>query len=129
MKRFRAFLYGCFLAGALISANPLSSLAAGPKGTVIKFTVPKQLNMLYDGTYNCWIPEAVGTVRCIIVHQHGCTREGDGQMMMNDVQWLTFAKKWHAAFIAPALITGAPGSGSTQCTNWCTMSNGSGNSF
>jgi pimeloyl-ACP methyl ester carboxylesterase len=132
MKTSRSLLLACLLAGAMsIIVMPVifPALGAGPKGTVIKFTVPKQLNMLYDGTYNCWIPDSVGTIRCIIVHQHGCTREGDAQMMMNDVQWLTFAKKWHAAFIAPALITGAPGTGSTQCSNWCTMSNGSGNSF
>lgn len=120
------------LAGAMIiSIMPISfpAFGAGPKGTVYTIVVPKQINLLYDPTYHCWVPDSVGTVRCIIVHQHGCTREGDGPQMMGDVQWLTLAKKWHAVFIAPSLITGAPGSGSTTCNNWDDMNNGSGNTY
>ncbi len=103
-------------------------LAAGPKGTVYQFAVPKQLNMLQDPIYYCWIPESVSTLRCIIVHQHGCTREGDAPAMMGDVQWLSLAKKWHAAFIAPHLYTDVPGS-NAHCNNWDDINNGSGNTY
>lgn len=101
----------------------------GPQGTVIQFTVPKQGGLYADATYYCWLPSNVVTVRTVIVHQHGCTREGDAQQMMNDLQWLTLAKKWNAVFIAPKLITGAPGSGSTQCNNWYVPASGSANTF
>ncbi len=114
-----------FLAGAWTC---LPVLGAGPKGTVYQFTVPKQLNMLQNPIYYCWLPDSVGTVRCIIVHQHGCTREGDAPAMMGDVQWLSFAKKWHAAFIAPHLYTDVPGS-NAHCNNWDDINNGSGNTF
>jgi hypothetical protein len=97
--------------------------AAGPTGTMYQFTVPKQGSMNANGIYYCWVPEAVGTVRCIIVHQHGCTREGDARQMMYDVQWLTFAKKWHAAFIAPSLQS------NPDCSNWYTTTRGSANSY
>jgi hypothetical protein len=121
----------CALAAALCALNALGSKvhANGPQGTVIQFTVPKQGSMYADATYYCWLPADMGTARGIIVHQHGCTREGDAQQMMGDLQWLTLAKKWHSVFIAPKLITGAPGSGSSTCGNWNNIANGSGNTF
>ena len=129
MMKSRSIVMACLMAGLFCLSSFLSASAAGPKGTTYQFTVPKQGSMYANATYYCWLPESVTTLRCIIVHQHGCTRESDASQMVSDVQWLTFAKKWHAAFIAPSLITGAPGSGSTQCSNWCTMSNGSGTTF
>jgi pimeloyl-ACP methyl ester carboxylesterase len=129
MKRAGTFCPWSIVAVIVIGMGPLATFAAGPQGTVYQFTVPKQGVMYADPTYYCWIPANVGTVRCIIMHQHGCTREGDAQLMMNDLQWLTFAKKWHAVFIAPKLITGAPGTGSTQCSNWHDNRNGSGNAY
>lgn len=103
--------------------------AGGPKGTTLQVVVPKQTNLYGDPAYYAWIPEGVATLRSVIVHQHGCTREGDAQQMMNDLQWLSLAKKWNSAFVAPRLITGAPGSGSSQCSNWFDPANGSGNTF
>lgn len=108
---------------ALVSGIVVSAFGAGPKGTVYQFTVPKQGSMVANPTYYCWIPESVTTLRCVIVHQHGCTREGDASQMMGDLQWLTFAKKWHAAFIAPSLTTGS------DCNNWDQIANGSGNTY
>jgi pimeloyl-ACP methyl ester carboxylesterase len=125
MKQSRSIVTAC-MAGALTIAAAsvlFPALGAGPTGTRYQFTVPKQGSMIADGTYHCWVPENVATMRCIIVHQHGCGHEGDGVMMMSDVQWLTLAKKWHAVFIAPALSSGS------NCGNWCDMNNGSGNTF
>jgi len=132
MKVFKPIISTALFAGMMfcaIMAFSFPAFGSGPKGMVYNIVVPKQINLLYDPTYHCWVPDSVGTVRCIIVHQHGCTREGDGPQMTNDVQWLTLAKKWHAAFIAPSLITGAPGSGSSTCNNWDDMNNGSGNTY
>jgi pimeloyl-ACP methyl ester carboxylesterase len=103
--------------------------AAGPQGTVYQFSVPKKGSMIADPTYYCWVPAQLEKARSIIVHQHGCTREGDAQQMMTDLQWLSLAKQWNSVFIAPKLITGLPGSGSTTCSNWYTIANGSGQTF
>jgi pimeloyl-ACP methyl ester carboxylesterase len=113
----------------LFLAAPDRAHANGPQGTVIQFTVPKQGSMIADATYYCWLPSDMGTARSVIVHQHGCTREGDAQQMVGDVQWLSLARKWHSVFIAPKLITGLPGSGSSTCGNWNNIENGSGNAF
>jgi pimeloyl-ACP methyl ester carboxylesterase len=127
VSRLGISILSVLVASAAMMPGPVR--AAGPQGTVYQFSLPKQGSMYADPTYYCWLPDNVGAVRAIIVHQHGCTREGDAQQMMGDVQWLTLAKKWHAAFIAPKLITGGPSDGSTKCNNWDNINNGSGNTF
>jgi predicted esterase len=93
----------------------------GPKGTGYKLTMPKQNQMIADGVFYCWIPEKAETVRCVIVHLHGCTREGDAPDMVRDLQWRTLAKKYNAAFVAPGFTTG----GNERCSNWMRTENGS----
>jgi hypothetical protein len=103
------------------------SLGAGPKGTVYNFVVPKQGGMIGDARYYCWIPASVSTLRCVLVHQHGCTTEGSAPPMVNDVQWLSLAKKWNSVFVSPMLVTGP--NGTPDCNNWFNINNGSGNCF
>ncbi|GEM_PF-1809184 len=126
---FPAWTFSAWAMTAAILAMTGTARAAGPQGTIYQFAVPKQGSMYADAAYYCWLPTGVETLRAIIVHQHGCTREGDAQQMMTDLQWISLAKKWHAVFIAPKLITGGPGSGSTTCDNWDKIANGSGNTF
>jgi hypothetical protein len=126
--RIHSIRMACLMFFSLV-ALPAGALAAGPKGSMYRFTVPKQGSMYADGTYYCWLPESTTAVRCVIVHHHGCTREGDAQQVVNDVQWLTLVKKWRAVFVVPSMVTGAPGSGSSQCNNWFDINNGSGNVF
>jgi hypothetical protein len=125
MKRSRSIATAFIVAALTIAAASVlfPALGAGPSGTRYQFTVPKQGTMNASATYYCWLPEAVGTVRCIIVHHHGCGREGDGSLMMSDVQWLTLAKKWHAAFIGPSEPS------NPDCSNWYTVTRGSANSY
>ncbi len=78
--------------------------------------------MIADGVFECWVPENVGTVRCVIVHLHGCTRERDAKPLMSDLQWKTLAKKWNAAFVCPSFNTGT---GNQTCSNWSDKDNGS----
>src|SRR6266849_411502 len=122
MKSFHSILSGAAFSAAL-SLSVIPAGAAGPQGTVYQFTVPKQGSMVADPKYYCWVPADMGTARTIIVHQHGCTREYDAPQMVTDLQWLSLAEKWHAPFIAPSLTTGS------NCGNWFTPANGSGNAF
>jgi hypothetical protein len=123
MNPLRFFLRACFLTVVLISLQPLSASAAGPKGTVYKIIVPQQGSLIANEGYFCWVPESVTTYRCIIVHQHGCTRERDASQMMSDLQWISLAKKWQSPFIACSLTTGS------NCGNWNNINNGSSNTF
>jgi poly(3-hydroxybutyrate) depolymerase len=106
---------------------PVSSAVqdVGPAGKTYKITVPKQGKMIDDANFYCWVPENVKTLRCIIVHLHGCTREGDAKPMMDDLQWKALAKKWNSVLVAPSFVTG----GNSQCSNWYDIKNGSGNTY
>lgn len=91
-------------------------------GRVYKFTIAKKGKMIADATCYAWIPQNVGTIRCVIVHLHGCTREGDAPQMMYDIQWKELAKKWHAVLLAPSFISGG---NARACVNWYNPANGS----
>lgn len=92
------------------------------KGTIYEFVIPKQGIMIDNATCYAWVPPNVGTIRSIIVHLHGCTREGDARQMMYDVQWRELAKKWHSVLLAPKFISGG---NSKACINWYNPANGS----
>ncbi|WP_345952880.1 PHB depolymerase family esterase [Mucilaginibacter sp. PAMB04168] len=91
-------------------------------GQLYDFVIPKQGNLIDDATCYAWIPNDVGPIRTIIVHLHGCTREGDAEQMMHDVQWRQLAKKWHSALVAPKFISGG---NAKNCINWYNPDNGS----
>jgi pimeloyl-ACP methyl ester carboxylesterase len=91
-------------------------------GTIYQFTIAKKGIMIDDATCYAWIPEDVGTIRTVIVHLHGCTREGDAWQMMYDIQWRELARKWHAVLLAPKFITGS--GNSKTCINWYNPDNG-----
>lgn len=112
---------------ALLMLLPVQShLLASDPDSIYEFSIPKQGNMIGDATCYAWIPEDVGVIRSVIVHLHGCTREGDARQMMYDVQWRALAKKWHSVLLAPAFVTGG---NSKTCVNWYDPDNGSGAVF
>ena len=78
----------------------------GPKGTVYELTIPKQGIMISDGVFECWVPDGAETIRCVIVHLHGCTRERDAKPLMSDLQWKTLAKKLACGLHVPELQHG-----------------------
>jgi hypothetical protein len=123
MKTQKFLLLTRMLLVLLGSGIVFAALGAGPRGTKFQITVPKQGVLIANPVYYCWLPESVTTYRCVIVHHHGCGREGDGSLMSGDVQWTTLAKKWHAVFIGPSMSTGS------DCQNWMQPGNGSGNTF
>jgi pimeloyl-ACP methyl ester carboxylesterase len=96
-------------------------------GIIYQFTIAKKGIMIDDATCYAWVPEDVGTIRGVIVHLHGCTREGDAWQMMYDVQWKALAKKWHCVLLAPKFITGA--GNSKTCINWYNPNNGTDQAF
>jgi pimeloyl-ACP methyl ester carboxylesterase len=118
--RYSIFIIAIFFSIALVSFKEPPSTKAD--GTIYEFTVPKIDSMIDDATCYAWIPENVGTIRTVIVHLHGCTREGDAWQMMYDIQWRELARKWHAVLLAPKFITGS--GNSKTCPNWYNPDNG-----
>jgi glycoprotein endo-alpha-1,2-mannosidase len=91
-------------------------------GRIYGFKIAKRGIMLDSATCYAWIPEDVGTIRSVIVHLHGCTREGDARQMMYDIQWKALARKYHSVLLAPAFISGG---NAKACLNWYDPNNGS----
>lgn len=77
--------------------------------------------------YTVWIPEGVKTLRCVIVHQHGCG-EGSclsGQTGAFDLHWQALATKHDAALLAPSYEQPQE----AECQLWCDPRNGSSQAF
>jgi predicted esterase len=115
-----------FLFCIILSSLPTCAQDIGPPGKTYKITIDKQGIMIGDANFYCWVPDNIRTLRCIIVHLHGCTREGDAKNMMDDLQWKALAKKWNSVLVAPAFVTGG---NSQKCRNWYDIKNGSGNTY
>jgi pimeloyl-ACP methyl ester carboxylesterase len=132
MKTYKAyFKAGIFIAVlcsciVLVSFIKKQQQLKSEDGTIYRITIEKKGVMIDDATYYAWVPENVGTIRSVIVHQHGCTRENDGRQMMYDLQWKELARKWHSVLLAPKYNTGAT---SKTCSNWCIPANGSETAF
>lgn len=77
--------------------------------------------------YTIWIPEGVKTLRCVIVHQHGCG-EGSclsGQTGAFDLHWQALAAKHDAALLSPSYEQPQE----AECQLWCDPRNGSSRAF
>jgi hypothetical protein len=55
-------------------------------------------------TYTIWIPDAVQTIRGVIVHQHGAGRPAsqEGLAFATDLHWQALAKKWDCILFSPS---------------------------
>ncbi len=86
--------------------------------TVI-YPAPGELYSLAE--YRIWIPEGISEVKGIIVHQHGCGR--NGMSMPYDVHWQALAKKWNYALLGTHYVA------TDSCATWYNPHNGSDRAF
>ena len=82
---------------------------------------PGEKDKYQSAEYRIWIPDNVKSIRGIIVHQHGCGR--NGLSAPYDVHWQALAKKWDCALMGTFYYTGK------SCESWYRPENGSGNAF
>ncbi len=71
--------------------------------------------------YRIWIPEGVEKLRGVIVHQHGCGR--NGMWMVWDHHWRALARKWDCALL------GTHYESADSCASWYNPLNGSARAF
>ncbi len=71
--------------------------------------------------YRIWIPEGVERLRGVIVHQHGCGR--NGMWMVWDHHWRALARKWDCALL------GTHYKSADSCASWHNPLNGSERAF
>jgi pimeloyl-ACP methyl ester carboxylesterase len=78
-------------------------------------------DLFAKAAYRIWIPEGAETLRGIIVHQHGCGR--NGLWMVWDHHWRALAAKWDCA------LMGTHYQQADSCASWFNPLNGSGRAF
>jgi hypothetical protein len=83
--------------------------------------------LIYGVNYTVWIPQAVKTLRGVIVHQHGC---GEGSCKSGltgayDLHWQALAKRHDCALLSPSYEQPEK----ADCQMWCDPRNGSGTAF
>lgn len=88
-------------------------------------TAPGELQL--GVTYKLWIPDGVGTLRGVIVHQHGCGAGAckGGETAACDLHWQALAKKWDCALLGPSYHQ----ADSQECALWCDPRRGSDRAF
>ena len=76
-------------AAALLMPPP----GRGGSGEFYETTIkPNRQDKFKSAEYRIWIPDGAKIMRAVIVHQHGCGR--NGITVPYDVHWQTLAKKW-----------------------------------
>jgi hypothetical protein len=86
---------------------------------------PGELSM--GVTYTLWIPDGVGKLRGIVVHQHGCGSGAckAGETAAYDLHWQALARKWDCALLGPSYHQ----ADKQNCRLWCDPRNGSHKTF
>lgn len=84
-------------------------------------TAPGELKL--GVTYTLWIPDGVGTLRGVIIHQHGCGAGAckGGETAAYDLHWQALAKKWDCALLGPSYHQ----ADTQECALWCDPRQGS----
>jgi pimeloyl-ACP methyl ester carboxylesterase len=95
-----------------------SSLSAGPDrdSTIFQITLRGESYPFDHADYGAYIPKA-GTLRGVLILQHGCTMEQFGITRTYDLQYQAFAEKWHLAILETALYG--------NCMGWKDAGSGS----
>ena len=83
--------------------------------------------LIFAVNYTVWIPRNVGTLRGVVVHQHGCGQGSckSGLTGAYDLHWQALARKHDCALLAPSYEQ----PDGADCQMWCDPRNGSAKAF
>jgi hypothetical protein len=117
----------CFL--AMVSAAALSAGAGAGAATFESVHEPTGApgTLAFRATYRLWIPDGVGPLRGLVVHQHGCG-EGAGKASVtaiDDLHWQALAQAHGCGLLAPSYEMKE----GENCRLWCDPRNGSDAAF
>lgn len=96
-----------------------------PGGRVYQIAIRNSTYKFDHANYSIFIPDSVQEIKGIFIHQHGCGMEGHGAATAYDIQYQTFAKKWHLAVLGPDLYPQAK----HGCDDWRNPEDGSGSAL
>jgi pimeloyl-ACP methyl ester carboxylesterase len=93
-----------------------AQFSINPDSTIFQITLRGESYPFDHADYGVYIPK-VGTIRGVLILQHGCTMEQFGITRPYDIQYQAFAKKWHLAILETALYG--------NCMGWKDATSGS----
>lgn len=82
---------------------------------------PRPQDKFKSAKFSIYVPDGVQVIRAIIVHQHGCGRNGFD--VPYDLQWQALARKHDAALMGSHFVQ------DQKCTDWHEPGNGSNDAF
>ena len=111
-----------FVAGLILLLPCALDAGDLPEGSVFEFRTEPGLGDLFAmAEYRIWIPEGTEKLQGVIVHQHGCGR--NGMLMPWDHHWRALAGKWGCA------LMGSHYQQADSCASWYNPLNGSDRAF
>ncbi len=96
----------------------------GP-GTISEVGLEAKDRPVQTARFSLYIPDGVTHVAGVIVHQHGCGR--DGISVPHDLQWQALANRWGMALMGTEFVTVFPDG--DHCDRWSHIENGSADLF
>ncbi len=116
------FISGVFIAGPLSFPGCTPEAGYGSRENIFECLLePGPEDLFARAEYRVWIPEGEEKLRGLIVHQHGCGR--NGMLMAWDHHWRALARKWDFA------LMGTHYRQEDSCASWHNPLNGSDRAF
>jgi len=128
MRRFLVLLFS--FVGAVLAQKPPYDVfppADRPYYRVRHEAAGVPRGLAYAANFTLWVPPEVGSLRGVIVHQHGC---GEGSCKSGltgayDLHWQALARKHCCALLSPAYEQ----PDNADCQLWCDPRRGSDAAF
>jgi len=117
-----AIILRVLIPGLLLFPRCAPDIGAGMMDNIFEFRLePGPDDLFASAAYRIWIPEGTEKLRGLIVHQHGCGR--NGMLMAWDYHWRALARKWDCA------LMGTHYKQMDSCASWHNPLNGSDRAF
>jgi pimeloyl-ACP methyl ester carboxylesterase len=115
-------LFRILLPGLLLFTSCAPNTGQVTEDNIFEFRMePGPDDLFAKAAFRIWIPEGVEQLRGIIVHQHGCGR--NGMLMPWDHHWRALARKWDCALMGTHFLQ------ADSCASWHNPLNGSERAF
>lgn len=106
------------------SSLPAFTPGHGP-GQVFEVQLDAKDRPVQGARFGLYVPDGAPKLSGVIVHQHGCGRDGIG--VPNDLHWQALANRWGMGLLGTTFPTVFPDG--DHCERWSQIENGSGDLF
>jgi len=116
---------GAAQGGTQGGAPPLTLPAGHGPGAIFELGIDAPDRPVKSARLSLYVPDGITKLSGVIVHQHGCGR--DGITVPHDLHWQALANRWGMALMGTQFPTLFPDG--DHCDRWSHIENGSGDVF